>query len=381
MKRDKYWKSEEDLFYPIASKKTSKRKRRNRHSAFWPIVWATGNNASRKYGDADDVGSALANFSATKAVVIWTRRHWSDRLALWWSLSSLARMNVDVSRFTIATAESSSDSTNPRAPDADSISCLPVIRLRSAFDKRVALTNRHVEIGSGLWAKYAAPSPLKFDEAFQAGIAEFPDLTAVAEPFGWLFPRSIGSGMPVRLSRLDEIFLEGLKVDVWLTPQELLRISLCAKEVLDKRAGGIEVDLNLENMTDLSWLEWAKLHLASDPRILRKVVEERISAGKSDLLMPIIMQFGDMLFRRRLHEWAMHQPASPVLEFRPGSVDKNDFTRVSYRLTQRGKQLIDEGLLTPDDAPAMFAGGCEVYRKEAFWVRCKDDSGCRLERR
>jgi hypothetical protein len=59
----------------------------------------------------------------------------------------------------------------------------------------------------------------------------------------------------------------------------------------------------------------------------------------------------------------------------------NHFTGVRYRLTPRARRILDEGLLTPDDAPSMFAGGCEIYRREPFWIRCEAGDDWWLERR
>jgi hypothetical protein len=53
---------------------------------------------------------------------------------------------------------------------------------------------------------------------------------------------------------------------------------------------------------------------------------------------------------------------------------------VSYRLTARGQRLLDEGLRAPDDAPPIFAGGCEVYRPDPFWVREETGNEWRLLR-
>lgn len=381
LKRKAYWRTVETLTEPKRSGSRKRRRKPGILSVWRPVGWTTGSGSSRKYGEADDVCPALARFPDNKPVVIWTARHWTDRLALWWSLDSIHDKQLDVSRFTVATAQSQFASDDPTKGDPFSIACVPAANLRTAFDRRVPLTVQFLESGASLWHKYADPSPLAIDEARRNGCAEFSDLPAAAEAFGFLYPRRNSTGNSIRLSLLDEAFLEGFQVDDWLTPWEVLWVSQRAQAVLNERADRKSEDPESGTSTGPSSWDTILARHGSNEKLLRRLVDERVAAHKQDAITPISDEFGSMAFTFRLYEWAMHHPGDPLLESHPGSTNTNPFTGVRYRLTSRTRRILDEGILAPDDAPPMFAGGCEVYRREPFWVRCESDDDWWLERR
>jgi hypothetical protein len=358
-----------------------RRRRKTKDFSWRPVGWTTGSGSSREYGEVDGICLALAQFPDSKPVVIWTSRHWDDRLALWWSLDNIQRTQFDVSRFTVATVQSQFASGDPQDADPFSISCVPAERLRIAFDARSPLSVPFLENGSSLWHKYANASPLGFDDARRKGCDEFPELRSAAEAHGWLYPRVSAGNSLTRLSLLDEAFLGGFSVDEWLTPWEALCVAQWTQAVLNEGITGKGEDTGSEASARHSRWETIVSSGAADVGLLRRLVEERVSCQKTDLITPVSDAFGSNPFTMRLHEWAVHQPGAPLLECRPGRPGTNPFTRVRFRLTPRARRLLDEGHFTLDDAPPMFAGGCEVYRREPCWIRCESADDWWLERR
>lgn len=168
--------------------------------------------------------------------------------------------------------------------------------------------------GAELWRQYASPSPLVFDEARRRGSSVFPELSESSELHGAWFPRLKGGRL--RLAELDELLLGRLS-DTWCTTWDLL---------------------------------------AEMP-------------GRERLLWP----FGGLYPVVRLRAWAAHGAVA-----REARSDDNPLEQDAFRLTDRTRTLIAQGLEGVGDAPPLYIGGCLVNDPEAPWVRVDDDSGWRL---
>jgi hypothetical protein len=217
-------------------------------------------------------------------------------------------MQLDISRFTVATVRSPWASRDLRQADPFPIACAPAADLRTAFDQRVPLTAQFLESASSLWRKFADASPLAFDQERRNGCATFPELRSAAETYGWLYPRSRAGGISVRLSILDEAFLEGFLVDEWLTPWEVLWISQRAQAVLDKHSHRDSSAPNSGTCEDPPRQENVGDRTGSNESLLCRLVDERVASDKQEMIMPIIEIIGDMLFAVRLFQWATHIP-------------------------------------------------------------------------
>jgi len=185
---------------------------------------------------------------------------------------------------------------------------------RAALAAAWSVLGGELREGAELWRQYASPSPLAFDEARRRGSSVFPELTSSAELHGAWFPRLRGDRLHV--AEFDELLL-GRVGDTWRTTRALLA---------DK-------------------------------------------AGSERLVRP----FGPFYAIERLRAWAAHGALA-----RQACTNANPFEQDSFRLTDRTRLLLEQGLERVDDAPAHYVGGCLVNDPAAPWVRIDDDSGWRL---
>jgi hypothetical protein len=368
-----YWQTREDLLKPPAGGKRRTKRRRTGKSEWPPLVWTRGDGAQRKYGGANSLPEALCRYPRSKSIVLWTTSHWSDRLLLWWYLDAIDRAGLDLARFSVAEARSAYVSPDHRVPDPYPIACVPADRLRIAFELRVPLRSRYLATGARRWREYAASSPVAFDKTRRRGCVAFPELQASAGAHGSYFPRRAGNKARLRPSRLDEIFLDGFRAGAWLIPLEVLNVSQWAQAVRESAP----YQGSLSQIDE--WLGSNGKKLGFDGKLLRRMVEDRIRSRKRDEFRPLYdVLGGETFFAYRLQQGTRHQPDDPLLECRPGPNKVNSLMWVSYRLTARGQRMLEEGMLSTDDAPTIFAGGCEVYRPDSFWVRHESGDEWRL---
>ncbi|MDB4966692.1 MAG: hypothetical protein JWN44_2381 [Myxococcales bacterium] len=278
-----------------------------RHRALRAAYW----EMAREPAAALDHPSGVAAAS-TAPVALWATPAWSDQLWLWWTLDALGRAGVDAGRLWLAEPRSLE---HPLA----SVGGVSVKAAAAAFDCAAPVTDAQLCEGAALWLKYAASSPLGFDEARRAGSVNYPELPTSAEVHGDWFPRRVDGRL--RLAELDALVLSTL-AEEWRTPAELLTAD-----------------------------------------------------GGSEISERLFMPFGDRFFLRRLREWAERGMARS--EPRPGSTP---FESIAYRIEPAGRQLVDDGLDSVADAPPLYVGGCLVNDPRSPWVRVSDGDGWRLER-
>lgn len=211
--------------------------------------------------------AAEAELPSTTPILVWAAPAWSDQLFLWWMFDALERAGIDATRLRWAQPRSARDLHV-------SVGGMTEAEMSEAFERAASVSPEQLAEGASLWRKYAADSPLPFDEARRAGSAHFPDLARSAEPHGGWFPRGGDGGL--RLSEYDELILSTVG-DEWRTPAELLR-----------RERGPEITARL------------------------------------------FFCFGDLFFLRRLRDWADHGVLRS--EPRPGA---GAFDSVAYRIARR----------------------------------------------
>lgn len=298
-------------------------------AAFWRDTYAEGWNVMRPR-ERSSLQEALrtARFSArelieailerphTRPVLVWTVVSWQERLHFWWVLDALRLSGLSLDRFWVVQLQPVFDGT------IDCLGCFSVDALEAALPQREPLTPGLLDAGAELWRKYASPTPTEFDEARRRGFPAFPDLPAVGEWHGHLYPQVIRPTQRLRLSLLDQAFLARLAPDAWHRPIDLLR--------------------------------------------------------DRDFMHLLFGVAGDQLAAQRLWAWANHTPHDPaILSRRVRGV--NNFNNVEYRLTPRGDRICREGLESVAEAPPMWAGGCRVYDAENPWVRVVDGDQWRIE--
>ncbi len=169
-------------------------------AAYWGVTdWDTG------------LGPELAALPPAQPIVIWATSAWSDQLWLWWTLDVVSRH--DIARERLWWAQPRTD--HPLA----SAGAAPPDELRVAVTRAQPISDAQLAGGASLWLKYADPSPLAFDQARRTGSPAFPDLSQIAEPHGYWFPRLVDGAL--RLSELDESLLSSLRGD-WRLPRKLM---------------------------------------------------------------------------------------------------------------------------------------------------------------
>ena len=245
-------------------------------------------------------------------LIVWATLAWSDQLFLWWLFDAFERDGVDLPRLSWA---------QPHAGERfhASVGGVSAAALSEALAQARPVSPAQLAQGASLWRKYAAESPLAFDEARRAGSPSFPELARTAEVHGVWFPRRVG--VRLRLAAFDELILSTLNEE-WRTPSDLLR---------------------------------------TDPG---QHIPDRF-----------FLPFGDLFFLRRLRDWADHG----ILKSEDRGGD-SAFSAVAYRREASGRRLVEEGLKTVADAPPLYVGGCHVNNSAEPWVRIDDGDDWRLAR-
>ena len=255
---------------------------------------------------APRLAAAIAAYSETCPVVLWTAALWRESLSFWWTLDAIERTGLRRDRFLVAQPQSSSARVL-------SLGCFPRECWEDAFANRRLLRHQVLRSGAALWRKYAASSPRGFDRVRRGGLSAFPDLGSIGESHGWFFPQATSRTGRVRLSRLDQDLFDHLSTGHWVSPHAFLQ--------------------------DYPFAE------------------------------AFLSLLGDESLPHRLHDWATHRAEQrPSLVVRSFG-GRNNWTNVGYRLTPHGERVREEGLEVVDEGPPMFIGGCRVYTGMNPWVR------------
>ncbi|HEX2686382.1 MAG TPA: DUF1835 domain-containing protein [Kofleriaceae bacterium] len=190
---------------------------------------------------------------------------------------------------------------------------------RAALAVARAISDDEFREGAELWRLYTSPDPRAFDEARRGGSSAFPEFSESADVYGTWFPR-LEDGR-LRLAEHDERLLASL-TDEWLTPWVL-----------------------------------------SEP-----VFKER---GWQRLLWP----FGTFVPVWRLRQWA----ANGVVAHEVRNPDNgNPFEQDAFRLTDRTRLLLANGMEGVGDVPSIYVGGCRINDPASPWVRVVDGSDWRI---
>jgi hypothetical protein len=77
----------------------------------------------------------------------------------------------------------------------------------------------------------------------------------------------------------------------------------------------------------------------------------------------------------RLRVWASR---GVVAREDRGHAHGNRLEQDVFRITDRTRSILDDGLETVGDAPQVYVGGCRIYDQAAPWMRVADGSGWRM---
>lgn len=257
--------------------------------------------------------AALEGFADSRPIVLWTSPNPGDRVAFWWMLDALGRGGIAPARCWVA------DSREPEdGPDAlRSYGAQLPEKILGAWARLGPLTPARVRQGASLWAKYTSPSPASLERLRRARTTDAVDRRVLAELFRWMLPRATDAfRAPLRLSEFDQFLLGHLDEHNWFRPMDVL---------------------------------------ANPPR----------ESGTRQLMAWL----GDRVFLQRFAAWGCHRPDEPSLVSRPLPDGANAGTSVAYRLTPKGRRIVDVGLDDPEDAPEFPIGGHRAYRGTPLWAR------------
>jgi len=182
-----------------------------------------------------------------------------------------------------------------------------------------AISDDELREGAELWKLFASPDPRAFNEARRRGSQVFPELRGSAEFHGAWFPR-LQDGQ-LHLSEYDQFLLESLTGE-WLMPCDLLSPTIIP-----------------------GW--------------------ESLLRTFGSYYVPIW----------RLRAWAAR---GVVAREARGYANGNRLEQDVFRLADKVRVLLENGLETVGDAPSACVGGCRLYDPATPWVRVSNGPDWRL---
>jgi len=264
------------------------------------------------YLSTEQLGSVMAHHAAERRVILWTTPTLEDRLFLWFAFEAASRADVSVDR--IATAEPHVAVT-PEEETYFALRDLEVDELAEGFDNLVYPKEIYAQTGAQLWQTFSSSSPRKFAISVPHTEKFFPNITNLAERYGWMFPVAESEDADrVFPSRFDRTLFRAVPDDAWAPPTEIL--------------GG-------ELVEDFPFVD-------------------------------------DLAVAARLVDWADASEHAPYLERRVEDADGGPFGRLAFRRTARADRICEEGLGEDDDPPLLLLGDCRIYAGEPPWTKVVD---------
>ncbi len=269
------------------------------------------------YLSTEQLGSAAAHAAGDERIVIWSTPTFEDRLFLWFAFEALTTKGVPESQ--IATAEPRIElaAIAEEPPRFASLRSLEVTEIARGFDELFYPQLIYVEAGANLWETFSSNSPRQFAISIPHTTKFFPEFDVFAEDYGRLFPMVQGeSPSRVELSELDADLLGRLDEGEERSAAEIFDAALL------ERYG------YLDEVVLLARLQTWAAHDSDDPYIEETNIEETSDADVDDL-----------------------------------------FEQHAYRLTERGRELLEEGFEPGRKLPLFFVGDSRLYAGKKPWVR------------
>ncbi len=263
------------------------------------------------YLTTEQIGSAAAHASSGGRIVVWTTPTFEDRLFLWFVFDALVEEGVSFER--IATAEPRI--ALPAAEDEDvryaSLRSLEFDEIASGFDDLFYPELVYVEAGANLWETFCSVSPRQFAISIPHTTKFFPEFAVFAEDYGRLFPMvQDQKAKRVELSEFDADLLGRL---------------------------GEEAKTGLEIIDDVFAEKYAFLD--------------------------------DLVHLARLRAWEEADEEEPYVLAEANEGIDDVFEQFSYRITERGRELLEEGFDAGRKLPIFFVGDARLYAGKKPWVR------------
>ena len=263
------------------------------------------------YLSTEQLGSAAAHASSGGRIVVWTTPTLEDRLFLWFVFDALLAKGVAFERIATAEPRVALPADDEEEPRYTSLRGLELDEIATGFDDLFYPELVYVEAGANLWESFCSVSPRQFAISIPHTAKFFPEFPVFAEDYGRLFPTVDGEGAQiVQLSEFDQDLLE---------------------------------------------------RLDTEPKTGLEIVDD-IFAEKYAFL-------DDLVFLARLRDWSAREKTDPYV-VAEANLDTDDvFAQFSYRLTERGRQLLEEGFEPGRKLPIFFVGDARLYAGKKPWVR------------
>lgn len=264
------------------------------------------------YLSSEQLGSAANHMAKGDRIVVWTTPTFEDRLFLWMVFHALLEEGVEARR--IATAEPQvvvSEETDDATRYA-SLRALETDELVRGYDDLFYPELVYIDAGANLWETFSSSSPRQFAISIPHTRKFFPAFDTFAEDYGNVFPESAGEGAQrLEVSQLDRALLERL------AEQE----SATAHDIID------------------------------------------------DELVERFAFLDELVFLGRLRAWSRADESDPYVEAEEHGDEEDVFAQYTYRITERGRGLLEEGFEAGRKLPIFYIGDARLYAGKKPWVK------------
>jgi uncharacterized protein DUF1835 len=297
---------------------------------FWRLAYATVRSDpdfNEVSGDsvaligADGVAEAHARSGGP--IFVWGTGTWNDLLMFGWLLDGAGRRGGDWDRVRVA---------------GDLRISMPLGWFNPAqlspYGRRAQeITEPLRRALLALWRAYTAPTPEHLERLRQTPPPALPTLMEGLGIYASQLPQRVSRSRRLRLPLVDEVLLRIVPARRFVRFPELFKDSPGSRD------------------------RWPRAGLYS-----------------------MITYFGDLFPQARLAAWSVgRNPAIEQIALPVGSDPGGRPYNTSWRLTERGRRLVANGLDGPDDLPELVIGGYSSERAEN-WCCAYVGSGWRLER-
>lgn len=272
---------------------------------------------SQGYLSSQQIGSAAAQAAGDGRIVVWTSPSWRDRLALWHVFDGLRGQGVPAKQLATAQLATADDGE----PQASLLDC-SLDALVDAYDDLFYPVSLYVSTGADLWRNFASASPRQWAIAIPHTTKFFPGMPHFAALYGSFFPLADDTSDRLRLSDFDRALLTPLSHD---SPRS---------------TATLRQDPHVE---DFSFL---------DPLVLAS----------------------------RLRAWSLIDDDNPYVIAQPHEHADDLLEMFSFRLTDRGQDLLAHGCPPSRRLPMLQLGDSRLYAGKQPWVRVVDGDVWYFER-
>lgn len=298
---------------------------------FWRLAYATA-RSNAEFNEVSDESAALVGADGLAEaqarndglpIFVWGTGTWNDLLMLGWLFDGAGRRGGEWERARLA--------GDLRIPMPLGWFNPAQLSPYGQCAKEIAAPLRQALIE--LWRAYTAPTPEHLERLRRTPPAALPTFVEGLGIYASQLPLRVPRSRRLRLPLVDEVLLRIVPAGRFVRFPDLFKDTPRSRE------------------------RWPRSGLYS-----------------------MITYFGDLFPQARLAAWSMgHNPAIEQVALPVGTDPGGRPYNTSWRLTERGRRLVANGLDAPEDLPEVVVGGYSSDRAES-WCCAYKGSGWRLER-